>query len=147
MAEINSHSSSLKSFEGTGRSQVSGFRFKKILLFFGLPVFTSLLLILSYPKFNFGFLAWLALAPLTIAIWKAKNISSALITGLVAGFCFYAGILYWIYITMIAGGMSAGISLLGWMALSFILSFEFIVIAGLGVGLEDKYMFRVKYIN
>ena len=146
MAEINSLSSSLKSFEGTGRSQVSGLRFKKILSFFLLPFFTSLLLILSYPKFNLGFLAWLALAPLTIAIWKAKNISSALIAGLIAGFCFYAGILYWIYITMIAGGVSSGISLLGWMALSFILSFEFIVIAGLGFYLKKTGPVAYPYV-
>ncbi|MEA3307768.1 MAG: apolipoprotein N-acyltransferase [Elusimicrobiota bacterium] len=93
---------------------------------------TSLLLILSYPKFNFGFLAWFALAPLTISIWKAKSFKTALIAGLIAGFCFYSGILYWIYITMIAGGVSVGISIIGWLALSLILSLEFILISGFG---------------
>ena len=107
-----------------------------VLTLFVFPILTALLLILSYPKFNFGFLAWLALAPLTISIWKAKNIKSVLIAGLITGFCFYAGILYWIYITMLAGGVSPSISILGWLALSFILSFEFILIAGLGFYLK-----------
>jgi apolipoprotein N-acyltransferase len=108
----------------------------KLYALFVFPVLTSLLLILSYPKFNFGFLAWLALAPFTISIWKSKNIKSSLVAGLITGFCFYAGILYWIYITMIAGGVSSPISLLGWLALSLLLSSEFVLIAGLGFYLK-----------
>jgi len=123
-------------------------RINKLLryIFFFLPCFTALLLILSYPKFNFGFLAWFALAPLTISIWKAKNIKSALITGLIAGFCFYAGILYWIYITMLAGGVSTGISILGWLALSFVLSVEFILISGLGFYLKKTGPLAYPYV-
>ena len=93
---------------------------------FILPSLTSLLLILSYPKFNLGFLAWFALAPLTVAILKVKNIKSALACGFITGFFFYLGILYWIYITIRAGGGSVGVSLIGWVALSFLLSFEFV---------------------
>ena len=103
---------------------------------FILPSLTSLLLILSYPKFNLGFLAWFALAPLTVVILKVKNIKSALACGFIAGFFFYLGILYWIYITIRAGGGSVGVSLLGWVALSFILSFEFIIISGFGFYLK-----------
>lgn len=164
MAEINSRSPSprlrfdmhhgdmglSRGGEAGLRSQALDRKYKKsfslLSTLFILPAFTSLLLILSYPKFNLGFLAWFALAPLTISIWKAKNIKSALIAGLISGFCFYLGILYWIYFTMLAGGVNVGISLLGWLALSFILSFEFILIACFGFYLKRTGPLAYPYV-
>ncbi|MBI4802802.1 MAG: apolipoprotein N-acyltransferase [Elusimicrobia bacterium] len=101
-----------------------------------LPTLTSLLLILSYPKFNQGWLAWFALAPLTVAVWKAKDLKTALLGGLAAGFFFYLGILYWIYPTMRAGGVNVPVSLAGWAALSLTLSVEFLVVSVFGFYLK-----------
>ncbi len=101
-----------------------------------LPALTSLLLILSYPKFNQGWLAWFALTPLTAALWKVKDFKQALITGLTAGFFFYAGILYWIYPTMRAGGVVPAVSAFGLAALSLLMSVEFIIVAGFGFYLK-----------
>ena len=101
-----------------------------------LPVLTSLLLILSYPKFDQGWLAWFALAPLTIALWRAKKLKQALIAGFTAGFFFYAGILYWIYPTMRAGGVVPAVSAIGLLALSLVMSAEFILAAAFGFYLK-----------
>ena len=101
-----------------------------------LPAFTALLLIFSYPKFNQGWLAWLALAPLTVSLWKVKSLKQALIAGLVTGFFFYAGILYWIYPTMRAGGVIPVVSAFGLAALSLLMAGEFIVVAGFGFYLK-----------
>ena len=101
-----------------------------------LPLLTSLLLVLSYPKFNQGWLAWFALAPLTIAIWKAKNLKQALLAGFTAGFFFYAGILYWIYPTMRAGDVIPAVSAFGLIALSLVMSVEFIAVSAFGFYLK-----------
>jgi len=97
-----------------------------------LPLLTSVLLVLSYPKFNQGWLAWFALAPLSAALWRAKSLKAALFSGLAAGFFFYLGILYWIYPTMRAGGVNAPVSLAGWAALSLVLSAEFMAVSAFG---------------
>ena len=101
-----------------------------------LPFFTALLLVFSYPKFNQGWLAWFALAPLTVALWRAKNLKQALMAGLTAGFFFYAGILYWIYPTMRAGGVVPAVSVFGLAALSLLMSVEFVSVAGFGFYLK-----------
>jgi len=103
---------------------------------FFLPLLTSLLLILSYPRFDQGYLAWFALAPLAIALWLAKDIKQALLAGLTAGFFFYAGILYWIYPTMRAGGVNPAVSVFGLAALSLVMSSEFLVISAFGFYLK-----------
>ena len=97
---------------------------------------SSVLLVLSYPKFDQGWLAWFALAPLTAALWRAKTLKQALLAGLASGFFFYAGILYWIYPTMRAGGVAPAVSVFGLAALSLIMSVEFIVIAAFGFRLK-----------
>jgi len=116
--------------------QKSGIRNLKSSIPLLLPALTSLLLILSYPKFNQGWLAWLALAPLTIALWRAGNIKQALMAGFIAGLSFYAGILYWIYPTMRAGGVNPAVSVFGLAALSFVMSAEFVSAAALGFYLK-----------
>ena len=70
-----------------------------------LPFLTALLLILSYPRFDQGWLAWFALAPLSYYILKAKTVKAAAAGGAACGSLFYLGILYWIYPTMRAGGV------------------------------------------
>jgi len=89
------------------------------------PVLSSVLLILAYPNFNLGWLAWLALAPLSYFLLKVKKFRHAALGGLAAGFVFYLGILYWIYPTMRAGGVAPAVSVLGLLLLAFTLSLEF----------------------
>ncbi len=90
-----------------------------------LAVLSSVLLTLSYPKFGQGWLAWAAMAPFSLAVWRARSLRSAAAAGLTAGFCFYAAILYWIYPTMRAGGVSVPLSLFGLAALSLVMALEF----------------------
>ena len=97
-----------------------------------LPFLTSLLLILSYPRFSQGWLAWFALAPLSYFLIKSKTPKSAALGGLVCGFLFYLGILYWIYPTMRAGGVGPAVSALGLCALSLALSLEFALVSVYG---------------
>jgi len=108
---------------------------KKIPALF-LPFLTALLLVLSYPKFDQGWLAWLALAPLSFYLLKTKTAKGAAAGGLAAGGLFYLGILYWIYPTMRAGGVNAAVSALGLVLLSFILSAEFVLISVYGFYLK-----------
>jgi apolipoprotein N-acyltransferase len=93
------------------------------------PALTSLLLVLAYPKFDMGWLAWVALGPLAYYLLKVKSRRAAALGGLVCGALFYAGILYWIYPTMRAGGVNPAISALGLLLLSLVLSLEFIVVS------------------
>ncbi len=97
-----------------------------------LPVLTALLLILSYPKFNQGWLAWVALAPLSFYILRSRTFKAAAAGGAACGFIFYLGILYWIYPTMRAGGVNPGVSALGLVLLSLALSSEFALISVYG---------------
>jgi len=85
---------------------------------------TSLLLALSYPKFNLGFLAFFAFAPFVYALTEIKKRSNVFLFGLFSGFIFHLFILYWIYFTCRAGGVGIFISLLAWIALAAILSIE-----------------------
>jgi apolipoprotein N-acyltransferase len=101
-----------------------------------LSLFTALLLILSYPGFNQGWLAWAALAPFTAALWRAKNLKQALLSGFTAGFFLYAGILYWLYPTMRAGGVTPAVSGFGLAFLSLIMSAEFLLMAAFGFYLK-----------
>lgn len=100
------------------------------------PVFTSALLILSYPKFNQGALAWFALAPLAYSILSCKTLKAALLCGFGSGFLFYLGLLYWIYPTMRAGGVEPGFSALGLILLAALLAGEFLLVSGFGFYLK-----------
>jgi apolipoprotein N-acyltransferase len=100
------------------------------------PLFTALLLIVSYPQFNQGWLAWAALGPLSFYLLRSKTAKAAAGGGLLAGGVFYLGILYWIYPTMRAGGVGPAVSVLGLVLLSLILSLEFVAISLYGFYLK-----------
>ncbi|OGW75823.1 MAG: apolipoprotein N-acyltransferase [Omnitrophica bacterium RBG_13_46_9] len=70
-----------------------------------LSVISSVLLILTYPKFNLEFLAWIALIPLFFALENhdsrlyqsyAKQVREGAMTGFLFGVAFFSGILYWV---------------------------------------------------
>lgn len=85
---------------------------------------TAGLLALSYPKFNLGFLAWIAFAPFSAGFLLLKKRSVKIILGFFTGFLFYLAILYWIYPTCTMGGLTPVFSYGAWIALCLILSLE-----------------------
>jgi apolipoprotein N-acyltransferase len=69
------------------------FRFLKNLL---LALLSSLLLVLSFPRFDLGFLAWVGLLPLLIAI-NGKSLKYGFFLSFICGVLFFVGIFYWIF--------------------------------------------------
>ena len=81
-------------------------------LFFAL--LCGLLYFLSFPKFGFGIVAWIALVPLFIALNNASSLSRALVLGWAAGITAHIGLLYWISHVVVNYGylpMSLGVIL------------------------------------
>jgi len=78
--------------------------------------FTSgILLFLSFPKYGFGFIAWVALVPLFFALKHITSFRIGLIAGFIAGIAFYTGIFYWIVFVIVNYGhlpYYAGISIM-----------------------------------
>lgn len=74
----------------------------------GLSFLTILLLTLSYPSPNCGWLAWVALAPWFIAIAGGKNKSAAVYSGIVGGVFFVVN-LYWLYYVTPLGWILLGL--------------------------------------
>lgn len=74
-----------------------------------LPAFLSgIFLLLSYPSFPFGFLAWSAVAPLLTALEKSDSRGDAFLKGYITGIIFFAGTLPWLI----------NVTFIGWIALS-----------------------------
>ena len=57
---------------------------------------SALLLLLCYPKIDLAVLAWIALAPLLVAL-DAKSPKQAFLLSCLTGFIFFSGISYWIW--------------------------------------------------
>ncbi len=106
-------------------------RLKKIPLIVW-PVVSAGMLALSQPKFDLGWLAWGALAPLAYYIVKAKTRRAAAAGGLLCGSLFYLALLYWIYPTMRAGGVPPGVAAAGLLLLALLMSLEFTLAAFFG---------------
>ena len=60
-----------------------------------LAIASALLLILSFPGFNFWILAWVALIPLFFAVEGQKPLE-AFLTAYLTGFLFFLGTMYWL---------------------------------------------------
>ena len=67
-----------------------------------LSILSAFFLILSYPKFNLVFLAWIAFIPLFIAL-EHTNVKERLIIGYLFGVFFFSGVLYWLTNVSILG--------------------------------------------
>ncbi|MFQ5580299.1 MAG: apolipoprotein N-acyltransferase [Nitrospiria bacterium] len=79
---------------------------------YSLAVLSGFLLCLSFPRWEFSFLAWIALLPLFFAILK-QTISGVFFLGWITGITFFSGTLPWILFTLHNyGGIPRGISLL-----------------------------------
>jgi apolipoprotein N-acyltransferase len=65
---------------------------------------TAILLILSFPDFEFSFLAWIALVPLMVVIAQRPAPAKAFLLGWAAGSAFFYGTCYWLTYSMIHYG-------------------------------------------
>jgi apolipoprotein N-acyltransferase len=77
-----------------------------------LPAFlTGVALMLSFPEFDYTWLAFVALVPLLITLWRVSA-WQAIKAGLVAGIVFFFGTMYWVYHSIhFYGGVGLGASL------------------------------------
>ena len=75
---------------------------------FLLAILSGALLALSFPKFGHPAFAWIALAPLLVAVTFQRQTSRrAFLLGLITGIVYFAGTLYWLVATMTTfGGLS-----------------------------------------
>jgi apolipoprotein N-acyltransferase len=74
---------------------------------------TALLLVLAFPNFEFGFLAWIGLVPLLAAVARRPSPVRALILGWAAGTVFFYATCYWLTYSMIHyGGLSTVVAYL-----------------------------------
>jgi apolipoprotein N-acyltransferase len=64
-----------------------------------LSILSGILLILSFPKYDFEFLAWIALVPLFYSI-EGKGLYHSFLIGFLTGLVAYLGILYWIIVAV-----------------------------------------------
>jgi len=63
---------------------------------------SALLLILSYPPFDFGWLAWVALVPWLIRVGRSTP-RQAFREGYLIGLLFFGGTVWWIGIVTVSG--------------------------------------------
>jgi apolipoprotein N-acyltransferase len=61
-----------------------------------MALFSGILLFLSFPKFGFGLVAWVALIPLFVALKDTLTLKKAFFLGWSTGCVAYVGVLYWI---------------------------------------------------
>src|SRR3954466_8423636 len=67
----------------------------------GLAIAAALLMVLSFPDFDFWFLAWIALAPLLLAVAIARSPIRAAVLGWLFGTIFFYGTCWWLTYPMI----------------------------------------------
>ncbi len=82
------------------------------LLDIGLALMSGLLSALAFPKFSLSFFIWISLIPLLFII-SNKTPKQSFLLGMIAGFSFYAVLLYWVPdVPAHFGDLSIGISIL-----------------------------------
>jgi apolipoprotein N-acyltransferase len=73
---------------------------------FCLILSSAVLLILSFPKINQAYFTWIALVPILYAL-EGKSAYQSFIAGLLCGYIFYTGLIYWIVVvTTTYGGLN-----------------------------------------
>ncbi len=71
-------------------------RISRLAVSYGPAAITGLLLFLSFPKIEWYYLAWIALAPLLVTLYD-KSPADAFKAGMVSGLVYFFGTTYWIY--------------------------------------------------
>ena len=80
---------------------------------YALAVASGALLALSFPKFGHPAFAWIALAPLLVALDRHHRCRRAFSLGLVTGVVYFAGTLYWItHVMAVYGGLATAAGVL-----------------------------------
>ncbi len=79
------------------------------LIEWGAALSSALLLILSFPNFDFFFLAWIGLVPLVLAVARRPSPGRAFILGWLTGSVFFYGSCYWLTYSMIHYGGLPGL--------------------------------------
>lgn len=79
---------------------------------------------LACPKFDLGFMAWAALAPVVYSALKARTAWLAAFYAWFAGFVFYLITLYWIYIAANGGGLPAPVAVAALLMLCVLMALE-----------------------
>ena len=69
-----------------------------------LSILSGALLILSFPKYGWGFVAWFAFIPLLFALYRTTSIRQAMLLGFSTGVVGYTGIMYWIVYVVVNYG-------------------------------------------
>ena len=73
---------------------------------FLLPLISGIMTVLSFPRFDLAFLAWISFVPLLFSLWK-KDWKDSFLSGAVFGMVYFFGTLYWVYHSINHfGGMS-----------------------------------------
>jgi apolipoprotein N-acyltransferase len=76
-----------------------------------LGLLSVILLVLSFPNFEFSFLAWVALVPLLVALTNRISLRQVFLLGWFFGTAFFFATCYWLTYSMIHyGGLSAWLS-------------------------------------
>ena len=77
---------------------------------FALALLSGALLALSFPKFGHSSFGWIALAPLLVALaYRRQSFRRSFALGLLAGFVYFAGTLYW-FVAAVAETALAGVA-------------------------------------
>ena len=72
---------------------------------------SGVLLALSFPKFGYPALAWIALAPLVLSLTLDVSLLRAFALGLTSGVIYFAGTLYWMSGVMaVYGGLHPAVA-------------------------------------
>lgn len=110
-----------------------------------LSCLSGALLIFLFPKFNLGFLAWVALVPLFVAV-KGKDHAQAFGLAWLTGIVYFSGVLRWVVNTMIDyGHLSRPTSYLILFMLVVYLSF-YVALFGFFLGHLDKSGYRKWFV-
>jgi apolipoprotein N-acyltransferase len=79
-----------------------------------LPVLTGILLIASFPRWDQGYLAWIAFIPLIIFVSRVEHVKGAFLGGFIAGFIQFFALLIWMPAVLVRYGGLSGVQ--AWLA-------------------------------
>ena len=101
--------------------------FKSNILF---AILSGVLLILSFPQYGWGFVAWFAFIPLLFALHRVTSIRKAMQLGFITGVVGYTGIIYWIaYVVVNYGYLPVYLGIIIMLLLACYLSIYFALFA------------------
>ena len=111
-----------------------------------LILISAVLLILSFPKYDLSFLAWVAFIPVLYAV-EEKSVYRTFLLGWLFGFFFYTGLMYWIVVvTTTYGKLIYPLGILVMLLLVGYLSIYFGLAFAISKFIEEKTTFKLPII-